>query len=316
MSNKYHVADNLDILKNIESNSCSLIYLDPPFATGRHFGDFDDKFESIKDYAYEFIKPRLVELKRIMTADGNIIVHVESKVSHYIRLIMDEVFGEKKFKTEIIWCSGGNKKCKTKLMRFHDVLIHYTKTSKPIFNPEYTNYSEEYIKKLKWCDKHEDYYSTSAAHSSQPDVVVRMNLRYKWNEHHKQWLFSQETMQRLHDENRLKYNSKGIPRVKRFLKELSGVPINDVWSDIASIQSKEKMDYATQKPIKLLERIIKMFSNENDIVLDCFAGSGTTGRAAILHSRQYILIDKNSKGKNLFEQSIKELSNQTLKDFF
>jgi DNA modification methylase len=115
-------------------------------------------------------------------------------------------------------------------------------------------------------------------------------------------------MQSLHDDNRLEYSSNtGIPRVKKYLDELDGVPVKDVWTDIKQIQGVEKLDYATQKPVALLNRILKMFSNEESIVLDPCAGSGTVGRSAILTGRNYILFDLNADGKALFEDSIQDL---------
>ena len=114
-------------------------------------------------------------------------------------------------------------------------------------------------------------------------------------------------MKMLHDDNRLEYSPiTGIPRVKKYLDEMDGIPVKDVWSDIKQIQGVEKMDYATQKPVALLNRILKMFSNENSIVLDPCAGSGTVGRSAIATNRNYILFDINNDGKMLFEKSIQE----------
>ena len=111
-------------------------------------------------------------------------------------------------------------------------------------------------------------------------------------------------MKTLHDGNRLEYNKEGLPRIKRFLDEMEGIPLRDVWCDINNVQSGEKEDYATQKPIKLLERILKLYSNENQVCLDIFAGSGTLGRASILLKRKYILFDINEKGKEIFVKSI------------
>ncbi len=110
----------------------------------------------------------------------------------------------------------------------------------------------------------------------------------------------------LHDDNRLEYSpNTGIPRVKKYLDEMDGIPVKDVWSDVKQIQGNEKLDYATQKPVALLNRILRMFSNKNSIVLDPCAGSGTVGRSARQTDRNYILFDLNTEGKKLFEESIK-----------
>ena len=107
-------------------------------------------------------------------------------------------------------------------------------------------------------------------------------------------------MEELHRENRLEYNGNGVPRIKRFLDEMEGVPLRDIWTDIANVQGNEKMNYATQKPVKLIERLIKLYSNEGDVCLDIFAGSGTLGRACILTNRQYLLFDTNEKAREIF----------------
>ena len=106
------------------------------------------------------------------------------------------------------------------------------------------------------------------------------------------------------NDNRLVYNKKGIPRIKRYLDEMSGVPIKDLWTDINQIQGSEKLDYPTQKPVKLLRRVLRLYTNEGDGVLDPFAGSGTLGRAANSLSRNYTLIDINEKGKDVFLKSL------------
>jgi DNA modification methylase len=111
-------------------------------------------------------------------------------------------------------------------------------------------------------------------------------------------------MQELHSNSRLEYNAEGVPRIKRFLDELEGIPIRDTWDDISSIQGGEKTRYATQKPIKLLERIVQMYSSEDDLCLDPFAGSGTLGRACIKLNRKYLLFDINKEAKEVFNETV------------
>jgi hypothetical protein len=113
------------------------------------------------------------------------------------------------------------------------------------YNPLYLPYGDEYKKNntLKVDDKGE--YTTSAAHNSQPDVIQRPNLRYEWNGHNKQWWWSKEKMEKLHNDSRLSYNERGIPRVKKYLHEMEGIPVRDLWIDINQIQGSEKLNYAT-----------------------------------------------------------------------
>ena len=304
---RYIVGDNLELMKNCLDNTIDMIYFDPPYNTGRNFFNFNDKFKSVNEYV-EFIRLRVKECFRILKPCSNIIIHIEPRISHYFRFICDEIFGINNFKNEIVWCSGGNAKNKYQLNRFHDTIIVYSKKGKgkAKFNPLYFPYDEEYKKKntVKYCEIHKKEYVTTAIHNSQPDVNPRMNLRYEWNGHTRQWYNTKEKMQKLHDDNRLQYNKKGIPRIKRFLDEMEGIPLRDLWCDINNTQSGEKLKYATQKPVKLLERILELYSNENDLCLDIFAGSGTLGRACINKNRKYLLLDINEEGKKIFESSI------------
>ena len=309
IANEYIIGNNLDLLKKLDSSYVDLIYIDPPYCTGRDFYHFDDRFSSSQDYRDHFMRPILEECHRVLTDIGNIVVHVEPKISHHIRIVLDDIFGEKKFKNEIVWISGGNHKSFKQLQRNHDTIIVYQKGKNSIYNPEYKAYSHSDLNKAKTCSKTHRKYVTNALVNRQPNVVPRPNLRYEWNGNHLQWYVSKEKMQKLHDEDKLEYSSNtGIPRVKKYLDELDGVPVKDVWSDIKQIQGNEKLDYATQKPISLLNRIITMFSNEQSIVLDPCAGSGTTGRSSIVNNRKYVLFDINIEGKLLFEKSIINLT--------
>jgi DNA modification methylase len=237
-----------------------------------------------------------------LKSTGTIVIHVEPKISHYFRCILDDIFGDNKFRNEICWQTGGNAKNKYKLNRYHDTLIVYTKTNKFVFNPIYFPYDERYMNRsnVKYCNIHDKKYVTTALHNCHPNVIPRFNLRYEWKGISKQWYVCEEKMRKLHDDNRLEYNKSGIPRIKRFLDNMNGIPIRDIWSDISNVQTKEKLDYATQKPVKLLERIVELYSDAQDICLDIFAGSGTLGRACNNMNRQYILIDINDHGKNVF----------------
>ena len=296
--NSFYVGDNLELLKKVKSETVHMIYLDPPYNTGRNFHYFKDKFADFP----KFMEERIEECHRVLKKDGSIIIHVEPRISHHIRIICDKIFGYTNFKNEIVWHSGGNAKNKYQLGRNHDTIIVYGKSSNSKFFPLYKPYTDEYKKNLKMCPYHKKLYSTSAAHNSQPEVNPRPNLIYEWNGNIRQWYFSNEKIKLLHDDNRLEYNTAGIPRIKRFLDEMEGIPVRDTWDDISSIQNGEKTKYATQKPIKLLERILALYSCEGDLCMDPFAGSGTLGRACILMKREYILFDINPEAKMVYDK--------------
>ena len=305
LNNNYYIGDNIELLNKLMDETIDFIYFDPPYNTGRHFYDFDDKFKNKAEYI-EFIKLRIQECYRVLKKTGTIVIHIEPKISHYFRVMCDEIFGDNNFRNEIVWQTGGNAKNKYKLNRFHDIIIVYSKTNNQIFNPIYFNYDEEYKKKsnVKFCNIHQKEYVTTAIYNAQPDVNPRMNLRYVWNGFDKQWYVTKDKMEKLHTENRLEYNKDVLPRIKRFLDEMEGITLRDIWCDINNVQSGEKINYATQKPVKLVERIVQLYTNENNICLDIFAGSGTLGRACVNKNRQYILFDINNKGKELFLESI------------
>ena len=296
--NTFHIGDNVELLKKVKSETIDMIYLDPPYNTGRNFHYFEDKFADFP----KFIEERIKECHRVLKKNGNIIIHVEPRISHHIRVICDKIFGDSNFQNEIVWHSGGNAKNKYQLGRNHDTIIVYSKSSKSKFFPLYKPYTDEYKKGLKMCPHHKKLYSTSASHNSQPEVNPRLNLRYEWNGNTRQWYLSKEKIKSLHDDNRLEYNEKGIPRIKRFLDEMEGIPVRDTWDDISSIQNGEKTKYATQKPIKLLERVLSLYSAEGDLCMDPFAGSGTLGRACRNMKRDYILFDINPQAKNVFDK--------------
>jgi DNA modification methylase len=296
----YIVSNAVDGVNSMEK--IDLCYMDPPYNTGRDFYNFDDRFSSSQEYRDGLIRPVVEAIHSKLSKKGVLVIHVEPRISHHIRVVCDDVFGENRFVNEIVWKSGGNHNTEKKLQRSHDTIIVYSKNSSFTFNPEYKPYDEEDVKNSKKDDR--GYYQTSALKNSQPDVTPRLNLRYEWNGNSCQWFVSKEKMQELHDDNRLEYNSRGIPRVKRYFHELKGIQVKDVWDDISQIQMGEKMDYATQKPVKLLMRIIRMFSNKGDVVCDPFGGSGTTGRASIQLDREYTLFDINPKAKELFDESV------------
>lgn len=303
--NVYCVGDNISLLGEVRTETIDMVYFDPPYNTGRNFYDFDDRFKSKIEYI-DFMRQRIVECHRVLKKTGTIVIHIEPKISHHFRVICDDIFGDNHFRNEIVWQSGGNAKNKYKLNRFHDTIIVYSKSNTQTFNPLYFEYDEEYKKKsnVKFCDTHKKEYVTTAIYNAQPDVNPRPNLRYAWNGIEKQWYVTKDKMEKLHSENRLEYNKDGLPRIKRFLDEMEGIPLRDIWCDINNVQSGEKMNYATQKPVKLLERIVKLYTNENDVCLDIFAGSGTLGRACVNVKRKYLLFDINEKGKELFLESI------------
>ncbi len=237
--------------------------------------------------------PRLVELRRVLKPTGSIWLHCDPTASHYLKLLMDAVFGADGFRNEIVWQRTTAKgHAFTRFPSTQDVLLYYVRSDKPTWNAQYLPHREEYIK---------SHYSNIEPETGRRYMLDntlnpnpnRPNLTYEWNGHTRVWRWTKERMQQLHDEGRLVYTSSGMPRYKRYLDEMPGTPVTTVWTDIPPInsQARERLGYPTQKPEALLERIIQASSNKGDLVLDPFCGCGTTVAVAQGLKRRWIGID-------------------------
>lgn len=224
--------ENLELLKALPEEEFRLIYIDPPFNTGKtrtdHHGSYTDKFD---DFC-EWIEPRIKEARRLLTADGSFFIHMDYREIHYVKVLCDQIFGRKCFQNEIIWQYDFGARQKKKWSTKHDNILWYTKDPKNyIFNLD------------------------------QVDLIPKM--------------------------------APGLPTSKN-RKNPHLKMITDVWwNTIVPTNGKERLGYPTQKPLAIIERIIKVHSKSGDHVLDFFAGSGTTGDAAIKHGRKATLIDNN-----------------------
>lgn len=272
INNVYNV-DCLEGMKELENESIDLIYLDPPFFTQRKqklsnkLGieySFEDKWKDMNEYL-DFLKRRFFEMKRVLKEDGNIFVHCDKIANHRIRILLEEVFGEENFRTEIIWTYKRWSNSKKGLLEGHQNIYHFSKSSKFKFNILYQEYSP----------------------STNIDQILQMRER---------------------DENGKSVYKKDENGAIMYGTSKNGVPLNDVWQiPFLNPKAKERVGYPTQKPIELLERILKIASNEGDIVLDPFLGSGTTVVAAKLLKRNFIGFDINSNAVELSQHRLKGL---------
>lgn len=249
--------DCLNILKQIDSNSVDMIYLDPPFFTQKmqslkdtqgteyFFGDVWNSREEYLDY----MKVRVYELKRVLKDTGSIFLHCDEKASHYLRIILDDIFGEENFRSEIIWTYKRWSNSKKGLLPGHQTIFFYSKTNNYKFNIIYTEYS--------------------------PTTNIDQILQERVRDNRGKAIYK-------HDDNGEVILSK----------EKKGVPMSDVWEiPFLNPKAKERVGYPTQKPIELLERIVRISTDVGDTVLDPFCGSGTTMVAAELVNRKGIGID-------------------------
>ena len=242
--------------------------------------------------------PRLVELRRVLKTTGSIYLHCDPTASHYLKILMDTIFGKDRFLTEITWkrtsAHSDTRQGRQQHGRVHDVILLYSKTGSWTWNPLYTEYSKDYIDQSYRHVEPETGRQYRLDNLTGPGGAAKGNPSYEVLGVTRYWRYSRERMADLLKEGRIVQTRPGaVPAYKRYLDEMPGVPLQDVWTDIKPIgaQAKERLGYPTQKPESLLERIILASSNEGDVVLDPFCGCGTAVAVAQKLSRQWIGID-------------------------
>lgn len=260
-----------------------------------------ERFLSTSDMlAYlAMMAPRLVELRRVLKPTGSLYLHCDPTASHYLKLLLDAVFGPEHFRNEIIWQRTVAKGLMTvRLPNNHDALLAYGKTDDTAWNAEelFTPYDADALD-----EKTDDKYSHRDADGRRYQLTSlinpnadRPNLTYEFLGVTRVWRWTHDRMQRAYDLGIVVQPSPGaVPRLKRYLDEQRGKPLGDVWTDIPPINARaqERLGYPTQKPLALLERILAISSNIGDVVLDPFCGCGTTIEAAQKLGRSWIGID-------------------------
>jgi DNA modification methylase len=240
--------------------------------------------------------PRLIELRRVLKTTGSIYLHCDQTASHYLKLLLDSVFGPQQFRSDIIWKrTTSHNDARRNWGDVVDCILYYVKCDEAGFHRQFGAYDEAYLtSKYRHVDAAGRRYRLSDLRSPHP----RPNLTYTYKgyqPHPNGWALSRERMEELDRKGRLEFPKKPTGRIqlRRYLDERSGMPISNVWDDIRPINAmaQERLGYPTQKPEALLERIIKASSNEGDIVLDPFCGCGTTIAAAQKLNRHWIGID-------------------------
>lgn len=242
---------------------------------------------------------RLVELRRTLKSTGSLYLHCDPTASHYLKVILDAVFGPDCFRSEIVWkrtyAHSDTKQGRKIHGHIHDVLLFYTKSDEWTWNPVYTPYDQTYI------DNFYSHVEAGTGRRYQLDNLTAAkpggDTLYEWRGAKpykgRYWAYSKAKMEEFESQGRLVYGKSGMPRYKRYLDEMPGVPPQDIWSDLPPItaQAHERLGYPTQKPVALLERILAISSNPDDVVLDPFCGCGTALVAAQKLGRRWIGID-------------------------
>jgi DNA modification methylase len=288
-----------------------LIYIDPPFDVGADFsmdieigGDtFTKKPNILEEIAYRdtwgkgadsfiaMIYERLVLMRDLLTEDGSIYVHLDYRMLHHVRLVLDEIYGSSTFTNEIIWKRSLPHNDPKKYGAIHDSVLYYRKGNKFVFNQEHTGLDKTYIEShYGSVDEEGRQYQLTSLAATGPGPARKFGERELSPPKGNHWRYSQENIDNLMQSGRIIFTSTGNPRYKRYLDEMKGPALQTIWDDVLPVnsQASERIDYPTQKPEALLERIIKASSNEGDIVADFFGGSGTTLAVAEKLNRKWI----------------------------
>jgi site-specific DNA-methyltransferase (adenine-specific) len=258
--------------------------------------------------------PRLVELHRALKPTGSLYLHCDPTASHYLRMILDGIFGAENFRNEIIWKRTTAKALmKRRLPSNHDIILSYQRTPEGFWNDsaiyqpyDVDNLPEKTQKKYSHHEADGRIYRLDNLINPNPD---RPNLTYEFLGVTRVWRWTKERMEAAYKAGLVVQTKPGtVPQMKRYLDEQEGIPLDDVWVDIFPLnsQAQERLGYPTQKPQALLERIIETSSNKGDIVLDPFCGCGTTIHAAQKLGRQWIGIDVTYLAINLIKRRLKD----------
>jgi site-specific DNA-methyltransferase (adenine-specific) len=251
--------------------------------------------------------PRLMELHRVLKPTGSIYLHCDPTASHYLKVVMDTIFGKQSFRNEIIWLRSSPKShVSRRFPNAHDVILLYAKSERAKFSLTYTPHREEYVDKFYRFVEPETGRRYRLDNLANPNKN-RPNLTYEFKGVTRVWRWTRERMEQADREGRIVWSPGRVPAYKRYLDEMPGTPATNVWTDIQPIQSHaaERLGYDTQKPLALLERIIQASSNEGDVVLDPFCGCGTAVVAAQKLKRRWIGIDVTHLAINIMKNRLK-----------
>lgn len=323
-TNKLIWGDNKLILSSLKSGALreqieqagglKLIYIDPPFDVGADFSmdieiggeTFHKEPNILEQIAYRdtwgrgadsfisMIYERLILMRDLMHKEGSIYVHIGPFISSYVKLALDEVFGASNCIAEVSWKRQQAHSDSTTYAILHEHIYFYSKSEQFSFNTQYVPYTDKHIEENY---RYKDDRGVFAL--GQTKAPGNRGPRYEWKGTTRHWRFTEENMKKLDAEGRLYYSSSGLPWKKLYLEEMPGIVAGTIWADINPIHAqdgKERLDYPTQKPEALLERIIRASSNPGDLVADFFCGSGTTAAVAEKLGRKWIVTDLGKFG--------------------
>lgn len=317
--------DNLTALASMPSDSVDLIYLDPPFFSSRVYeviwGDeaevrsFEDRWDGGVMHYVLWMRDRVRLLHRVLKPTGTLYLHCDPHASHYLKVMLDDLFGITNFRNEIIWKRTGAKGlASARMPNNHDTILSYSKSKTPTWNPEVLfqpydmdGLDEKTEEKYNLADPDGRRYQLTSLINPNHD---RPNLTYEFLGVTRVWRWTKDRMEAAYASGRVVQTAPGrIPRMKRYLDEQRGKPIGDTWTDVQPLNSRarERLGYPTQKPEALLRRIIEASSNPGDVVLDPFCGCGTTISVAQQTGRRWIGIDVSLTAINIIRARLSRI---------
>jgi hypothetical protein len=244
------------------------------------------------------IAARLGQAHRLLAEDGSLYLHVDPAASHYLKIVLDAIFGSPNFRNEIVWRRTHAHSGSRRYGPIHDSILFYSKSPTYVWNQQHSPYTTGYIDNyFRQSDENGAYQAITC---TGPGDRFGTLAHYEWKGHFpppgRHWAWVKPEMERLEAAGRLVYSRNGVPRLKRYIKDGQGVRLQDIWNDISplSAHSAERLGYDTQKPVELLERIIASSSEPGTVVLDPYAGTGTAAVAAERLGRAWHMIDANA----------------------
>lgn len=268
--------------------------------------------------------PRLVELRRVMKPTASIYLHCDPTASHYLKVLLDAVFGPQNFRSEVVWkrssAHSDTKQGRKIHGHIHDVLLFYTKSAEWNWNPVYTPYDPHYVETFyRYVERDtRRRYRLGDLTAAKPGGDTLYSWKGVQPYKGRFWAYSRANMEEFERQGRLVYSKTGVPSYKRYLDEMPGVPLQDVWIDVDPVPpgEGERLGYPTQKPLALIERIIEASSRPGDTVLDPFCGCGTTVDAAQRLSRRWIGIDITHLAINLIRYRLQDAFGEGVKSAY
>ncbi|CAN2040240.1 adenine-specific DNA-methyltransferase [Candidatus Magnetomoraceae bacterium gMMP-15] len=332
IKNKLIFGENLKILNILLDryklkSKVNLVYIDPPFATNNNFTIGENRVSTISNsyndnIAYsdnltgglflEFLRERLLFIRELMSENASIYLHIDYKIGHYVKIIMDEVFGLKNFRNDItrIKCNPKNFKRKS-YGNIKDMILFYSKNKNNIWNEPKDEFTTEDINRLfRKVDKNGRRYTTIPLHA--PGETLNGPTGQEWRgmkpPKGRHWRSEPRILEKLDKEGLIEWSKNGVPRKKIYADEKDGKKKQDIWE----YKDAQYPNYPTEKNIDMLKTIISASSNPGDLVLDCFCGSGTTLQAAEELGRNWIGIDKSAEAIKVTKKRLSKIT----KDLF